>query len=174
MERQSEMNKILVVEDESIVALDLMYRLRGAGYLVTAIVATGEEAIIKARETAPDVVIMDIKLKGKLDGIQTAERILSFHPAAILYLSAYSDEATLARANRFPCVGYLIKPFELDDLDREIRKVALNFRDREMDRVSGKMAPAAHRPRQTGREARMRRRRLCDRTDPGLTFSFSS
>jgi len=101
---------ILVVEDEFITARHIADSLKELGYGVTGIVATGEEAVKKAAETRPDLVLMDIRLKGSMDGIQAAEQIASLE-IPIVYLTSYSDDRTMERAKITEPYGYLIKPF---------------------------------------------------------------
>ncbi len=108
--------KILVVEDESIVAMDIKHRLENMGYIVPAITSSGEEAVEKASETNPDLVLMDIVLKGEMDGIDAAQQIKDNLDIPVVYLTAYSDERTLKRAKITGPFGYIIKPFE----DREL------------------------------------------------------
>ncbi len=90
---------IIIVEDERITAEDIKKALNSVGYEVPAIVPSGEEAIKAAEELKPDLVIMDIKLEGEMDGIQAAEQIRSKLGIPIIYLTAYSDEKTVQRAN---------------------------------------------------------------------------
>ncbi len=108
---------ILVVEDEAIIAKDLQWRLEGMGYEVPAVVATGEEAIKKALEFKPDLVLMDIMLLGSMDGIEAANQIRSIIDTPLIYLTAYADEEILQRAKVSEPFGYLIKPIG----DRELR-----------------------------------------------------
>ncbi len=108
---------IMLVEDEIIVAADVKYRLENMGYDVSGIVDTGEEAIEKAGEKRPDLILMDIVLKGEMDGIEAAQRIREDYDIPIIYLTAYSDEKTLQRAKVTEPFGYVLKPFE----DREIQ-----------------------------------------------------
>lgn len=112
--------KILVVEDESVVALDLQGRLMGLGYEVPAIVSSGEEAIHRAEALQPDLVLMDIKLKGKMDGVQAAEQIRTRFDIPVVYLTAYADGATLQRAKITEPYGYLLKPLKERDLHTTI------------------------------------------------------
>ncbi len=109
--------RILIVEDESIVAKDIQNSLQTLGYLVPASVSSGEEAVTKAFELKPDLVLMDIMLKGQIDGIQAAEQIRSKIRIPVVYLTAYTDDQTLKRAKVSEAFGYLLKPFE----DRELR-----------------------------------------------------
>ena len=111
--------RIMVVEDESVVAIDIGQRLETLGYEVTDIVSSGEKAIEKARENQPDLILMDIVLKGKIDGIEAAQEIYNKYNIPVVYLTAYSDEKTLERAKQTGPFGYIIKPFE----DRELHSV---------------------------------------------------
>lgn len=104
--------KVLVVEDENIVAMDIKNRLKVLGYAVPAVVDSGEEAIKKVAETHPDLVIMDIRLSGKMDGITSAEIIQSRFNVPVIYLTAYSDKKTLQRAKITEPFGYILKPLE--------------------------------------------------------------
>lgn len=108
--------KILVVEDEVIVAKDLQNRLRKLGYCVPAIAASGEEAILKAAEAIPDLVLMDIRLRGEMDGVEAAREIHSRYDIPIVYLTANSDTLTFERVKSTKPQGYLIKPFKEREL----------------------------------------------------------
>jgi len=107
---------ILIVEDESIVALDIRHCLEGHGYNVLACVASGEEAIDRVRETRPDLVLMDIRLQGEMNGIEAARRIMADFRVPALFLTSYVDGEMLRQAKGLNAVGYLLKPFE----DREL------------------------------------------------------
>lgn len=107
---------ILVVEDENIVAKDIVNRLRTLGYDVVASVSSGEEAIRTTADKHPDMVLMDIMLKGEMDGIQAAHEILARFATPVVYLTAYADEKTLQRAKVTEAFGYLLKPFEEREL----------------------------------------------------------
>ncbi|MEH2024280.1 hybrid sensor histidine kinase/response regulator [Nostoc sp.] len=117
--------KILVVEDEAIVAKDLQYRLRKFGYTVPAIASSGEEAINIAIEISPDLVLMDIKLKGAMDGIEAAQEIYKRLDIPVIYLTAYADKSTLERAKITEPFGYLLKPFKERELQINI-EITLN------------------------------------------------
>lgn len=108
--------KILVVEDEIIVAQDIAGRLKKLGYSVTATVASGEEALEKVAENQPDLVLMDIVLKGEMDGVTAAEKIRTKVDVPTVFLTAYADEQTLQRAKITDPFGYIIKPFQQNDL----------------------------------------------------------
>jgi diguanylate cyclase (GGDEF)-like protein/PAS domain S-box-containing protein len=112
--------RVLVVEDETIVALDLKNNLKILGYDVVGTAATGEEAISKARSARPDIVLMDIMLKGKMDGVEAAEKIRSDVHIPVIFLTACADEKTLERAKVSEPFGYLIKPFEERELHSHI------------------------------------------------------
>ena len=109
-------SKILIVEDEGIVALDLESRLRGMGYLVVGVTDSGEEAIQKAIETCPDLVLMDIRLKGDMDGIEAAGVIRARLDIPVIYLTALVDEDTMRRANVTQPYASIAKPFKEDEL----------------------------------------------------------
>jgi len=102
-------SKILVVEDERITAEDIKSGLESAGYQVPALVSSGKDAIEKAGELKPDLVLMDIKLKGKMDGIAAAGQIKQLYDIPVIYLTAYSDEYTVQRAKITEPSGYIIK-----------------------------------------------------------------
>ncbi|WP_370572398.1 response regulator [Methanomethylovorans sp.] len=108
--------KILVVEDENIVALEIKKRLQKLGYIVPGVASTGEDAISKVEGILPDLVLMDIMLKGEIDGIHAAGEIRKRFNIPVIYLTAYSDEETLQRAKFTEPYGYILKPFEEDDL----------------------------------------------------------
>jgi PAS domain S-box-containing protein len=108
--------QILVVEDEAIVAKDIQNTLTKLGYQVPAIAVSGKSALEKVTEFQPDLVLMDIVLKGKMDGIETADRIRTNFDIPVIYLTAYDDDKTLGRAKVTEPFGYLIKPFQ----DREL------------------------------------------------------
>jgi PAS domain S-box-containing protein len=109
-------NKILIVEDESIVALDTKHELEKIGYQVTDIALTGEDALRKIKKDMPDLVLMDIVLKGKLDGIDTATRIRKDYLLPVIYTTAYFDKKTLDRAKMAEPFGFLIKPYSSKEL----------------------------------------------------------
>ncbi len=103
---------ILVVEDESIVAADLQDRLKAMDYEVVGIAASGEDAVKKAVETHPDLALMDIVLKGEMDGVEAAERLRDDLNIPVVYLTAYTDSKTLERAKVTQPYGYIVKPFD--------------------------------------------------------------
>jgi signal transduction histidine kinase len=105
-------SKILIVEDESIIALDVKTSLLDAGYDVVAIAVSGEDAIALVTEHEPDLILMDIRLRGKIDGIEAAAAIVKSSRSPIIFLTAHADKDTLDRAKLTGPFGYLIKPFE--------------------------------------------------------------
>ena len=112
--------RILIVEDEGIVAADLETTLQELGYRVVGTAATGADAIGKAERTHPDLVLMDIRLKGAMDGIEAAEQIVARLDIPVTYLTAYADPDTLGRAKLTLPYGYILKPFEEKDLQTAI------------------------------------------------------
>lgn len=119
---------ILVVEDEGIEALDIQQRLTSMGYHVPEIALTGEEAVARVAETKPDLVIMDIMLRGDLDGIAAAQKIRDTLDIPIIYLTSYADEATLQRAKITEPYGYIVKPFKQRELHITIDAVLYKHR----------------------------------------------
>ncbi len=118
------MNKILIVEDERILAIGMKRKLENAGYTVTGMASSGEEAVENARNTNPDLILMDIVLKGNMDGIEAAQRIINLYNIPIIYITAYADEEILERAMITEPYGYLLKPFKVSELNANI-KIAL-------------------------------------------------
>jgi PAS domain S-box-containing protein len=108
--------QILVVEDESVVAMDIQSRLMGLGYAVPAIIARGEDAVEECQRRRPDLVLMDIRLKGDMDGVEAARQIRARMDIPVVFLTAYADSATLERAKTTESHGYLLKPFKEGEL----------------------------------------------------------
>jgi len=124
MDKLRKKTQILVVEDESIVAMDIRKTLQNLGYDVPYVVSTAKAAIQKAKEDKPDLVLMDIVLKGKMDGIEAADQIYTKFNIPVVYLTAYADDKTLKRAKVTEPFGYIVKPFENKDL-RMVIEMAL-------------------------------------------------
>jgi PAS domain S-box-containing protein len=116
------MNKtaILIVEDEAVIADDLKETLEGMGYFVAAIVSSGEKALKKTEALKPDLVLMDIVLKGAMDGIEAADRIRTGFDIPVVYLTSHADEKTFQRAKLTGSFSYLLKPFETQALRHTI------------------------------------------------------
>lgn len=112
--------KILVVEDESVVAIHIEESLIKLGYSVCGIVASGEGAVKKTEETCPDLILMDIVLKGEMDGIEAAEQIRNKFNVPVIYLTAYADDTVLQRAKLTEPLGYIVKPFNERELKSAI------------------------------------------------------
>jgi PAS domain S-box-containing protein len=108
--------RILIVEDEMAVALNIRHRLEEVGYAVVDIVDSGVAVFEAIAATHPDLVLIDIRLPGELDGIQTAERIRRRFKIPVVYLTAYADQTTLERAKRTQPYGYILKPFQTREL----------------------------------------------------------
>lgn len=108
--------KVLIVEDESIIALDIQNSLVNAGYHVVAIATCADEALDLTAQFNPDLVLMDIRLCGEMDGVEVAEKIRREFNLPVVYLTAHADENTLQRAKITEPFGYILKPFE----DREL------------------------------------------------------
>lgn len=113
--------QVLVVEDEAIIAMDILSMLKKMGCPEAEAVFSGEESVRKVAERRPDLVLMDIRLKGRMDGIQAAHRIYYQYDVPVIYLTAFGDEATIDRANGSARFGFLTKPFEENDLQSTIR-----------------------------------------------------
>lgn len=112
--------RIMIVEDERIVAKDLQFRLQGLGYQVAAMASEGNDAIAKASTSRPNLVLMDIRLENGMDGIEAAEQIRNQLDIPVVFLTAYADQATLARAKITEPFGYILKPFEERELQSTI------------------------------------------------------
>jgi len=108
--------RILIVEDEKIISLDLQRRLEKFGYRVAAVCSTGNDAVDKAKELRPDIILMDIMLGGEMDGIEAANRIKEETAIPVIFLTAYADEKTLQRAKEAEPFGYILKPFKEREL----------------------------------------------------------
>jgi len=126
--------RILIVEDEHIVAMGIKKMLKSLGYTVTGVASSGEDAISKTESTFPDVVLMDIMLKGDLDGVEAAREIRERFDVPIVYLTAYSDNNILERAKITEPFGYIIKPFDEKDLYSSI-EIALHRQRKEKEKL---------------------------------------
>lgn len=141
--------KIMIVEDETIVALDLSMRLQKEGYEVTGIAASSDDAIALFTEHKPDLVLMDINIKGKKDGIETAAALKKIQEVPLIFLTAFSQNEYVTRAKAVNPSAYLVKPFNNDSLHTSIQIAIHNFA------VPGKStdpAPATEIKEDTGKE----------------------
>ena len=107
--------RVMIVEDEAVVALHIRQELTKLGYTVAGTATAGEQALKMIEEVFPDIILMDIHIQGAIDGIETASRIPRYLHVPIIFLTAYSEDVTLKRAGETHPYGYLIKPF----LDRK-------------------------------------------------------
>ncbi len=107
---------ILIVEDDGLIALRMQELLKSSGYRVSDPVASGEEALERLSLPLPDLIIMDIGLVGKIDGLEAARRIRSRFDIPVVFLTAYADDQRIARARDISPYGYLVKPFRDDKL----------------------------------------------------------
>ena len=128
--------RLMLVEDERVVAMNLSQRLGMLGYDVHAVASSGAEALERASQAWPDVVLMDIRIDGNIDGIETAEQLNSIRPVPVVYLTAHSDEATLARARGSRPFGYLLKPFSEREMHATIQMALARFEAQETLRAS--------------------------------------
>ena len=148
-QKEATKSKILIVEDEAIIAMDLKSRLEQMGYTVLAQVNSAEKALELAEQELPDLVLMDIVLKGKMDGIEAADIIHSRWRIPVVFCTAYADRDRLERAKLVYPFGYMLKPFKDNDIrvtvemalyvskaDRERRKAeeALQQKDQELEK----------------------------------------
>ena len=146
------MSKILVVDDEAIITMQLEERLCAMGYIVAGMAATGEEAIVKARTLQPDLVLMDIVMPGRINGIEAAKVLTTEHNIPVVFLTAYADDTIIEKAKCVRPYGYIVKPFNELELKAAI-EVALfrkeTEREEEKARISGyedqrRQIPAGH------------------------------
>lgn len=126
--------RALIVEDEILIAEELKERLLLLGFSVIAAVDTGEEGIAIATRERPDLVLMDIRLKGKKDGVQATEEIHQQVDVPIVYLTAYSDRLTVDRAKQTEYDGFVLKPFRASELQSTIETAMLRHAIRLKDK----------------------------------------
>jgi DNA-binding LytR/AlgR family response regulator len=122
--------KILVVEDEMIIAAKISLQLSKLGYEVTGILCKGEEVLLHVEKNHPDIIIMDINLKGELDGIKTAEIVQKNNDVAVIYLTANTDDNTFGRAKLTRPHAFMSKPFNLMELQRSIELTSERLNER--------------------------------------------
>ncbi|HVP97018.1 response regulator [Methanoregula sp.] len=135
--------KVLIVEDEGLVAVTLEETLRRIGYSVTGIAMSGEEALALISEQQPDVVLMDIHLQGDMDGIETAQKIKGQSGTPVIFLTAYSDDETIRRVVLTESSGYLVKPINTRELFASIESAL--YKKRRIDQFMEQQA-VAHQP----------------------------
>jgi CheY-like chemotaxis protein len=118
--------RVLVVEDDSITALALCVTLESVGFIVCDSARSGEEAVEKAHRSPPDLVLMDIRLSGDMDGIEAVEHIRASVDVPVIYITGFADETTLRRAEATEPFGFVRKPYEEENLRTTIKN-ALSF-----------------------------------------------
>lgn len=111
---------IMVVEDDMIIAADISMQLTQLGYNVSAILPKGEDALAQLQHSQPDIILMDVGLKGDLDGVDTAQEILTNYEIPVIFLTANSDPETFRRAKHTRPFAFITKPFEAIDLERSL------------------------------------------------------
>lgn len=112
--------RILIVEDEHIVAMGIKRMLKSLGYTLAGVASSGEDAISKTESTFPDLVLMDIMLKGDINGIEAAKEIKARFDVPVVYLTACSESKIVERAWKTGPLGYIVKPFDEKDLQKSI------------------------------------------------------
>lgn len=154
--RSEAMPSILIVEDEVIVAIELREKLRALGWRVSGLATSGEEALALAAADPPNLVLMDISIKGGMDGIEAARRLQSFGRIPVVFITAFIKKPIPRRASsRRPPSFWLSKPLVDEDLVRTIRTALSGARGK-----GGKPAPAAPKaPRPVARRKRRQRRK---------------
>lgn len=115
--------RIVITEDDAIIALDIERQVAAMGHTVVGVAATAEEALRTIEENRPDLVLLDIRLKGAVDGITLAEEIQRHFATRIIFISAYSDRSVIERARAVQPEGYLVKPIRKEDLAEAIDRV---------------------------------------------------
>ncbi len=117
------MARIVIVEDDSLVAMGMRLYLESRGHEVLAVAATGQNAVDVAVDRGPDLVLMDVRLKGKMDGVEAAQRILARRVLPIVFVSGSSEPQTLDRMRSVGPAGMLLKPVTPSDLAAEVERV---------------------------------------------------
>jgi len=116
----------MVVEDEGVVSIDIRNMLKKAGYSIAAVAFQGDEAVEKAELSSPDLVLMDIGLKGKIDGIEAAKRIRDRFQIPVVFLTDFADEVTAAKAQEVNPSGFIIKPINEEELKKTLEEILKN------------------------------------------------
>ena len=115
--------RIVVVEDEGIVAMDISKCLTGLGYEIAFVSDSGERVIEELEHTKADLILMDVELKGSLNGLETAHIVREKHNIPVVFLTAFEDDATLAKISDLSPDGFLVKPFEDEQLKEKVESV---------------------------------------------------
>ena len=126
--------RVLIVEDEAIISLDIKRLLSSSGFSVAAVAATAEQALRAIETSAPDLVLMDIHLKGAKDGIETASEIRNLFHLPVVFVTAHADKATLERARKTEPFGYIVKPISALSLTSTVEMALHKHRiDRQLE-----------------------------------------
>ncbi len=134
---------IMIVEDEVLIAAELAQQLNSFGYNVPVSVTSGEKALEKLTEVTPDLILMDIQLKGELDGIETAKQIHDHYKIPVIFLTAFADEKFLQKAKTSEPFGYLIKPIDIRELHSTIEMALFKAAtEREKEQLIGELKAA--------------------------------
>jgi len=121
--KEKKLARILITEDERLIAEDLKLTLQAHGHEIIGIEFTGEGAVERTRELSPDIIFMDIRLKGDMSGIDAARKIRQISETAIIFCTAYSDDHTLLKISSLSPEGYIAKPFH----EKEIKSIFKNL-----------------------------------------------
>ncbi len=132
------MSKVLVVDDEAIITMQLEERLHAMGYTVVGMAASGEDAIEKARRLSPDLVLMDIVMPGKLNGVEAAQVIVGELDIPVIFITSYADDTIIEKAKQVRPYGYILKPFNELELKAAV-EIAL-FRKASEEEIKKKAA----------------------------------
>jgi len=144
-----EKSRVAVVEDEGIVALQIKSKLEQKGYEVVGIFASGEELLETVASLKPDLIMMDMTLQGELDGIDTSRRLSEQYDIPVVYLTAHSEENTIERAGATLPYGYLLKPFDAQELHITIQMALFKHKsDKEKKELTEKLRQALARVKQ--------------------------
>ena len=166
---------VMIVEDEQITAMEIQARLKKKGYSVSAIVASGGEALEQAQKFRPDIALMDIHLKGNMDGVQTAERLRRHFDIPVIYISAYADKETLKRAKLTGPFGYVLKPIDNRELDATI-EMALHKHKIEVElKIVNQQLRASNQQLRTSEQRLVDEQKFTDtiiQSAPGLFYIF--
>jgi CheY-like chemotaxis protein len=138
-----EKKKVLIVEDDKLLALVEERLVERLGFQVVGTAVTGEEAIILVQENNPDIILMDISLKGEMDGIDAVEKIRQDYNTPVIYLSGNSDKFNYQRAKKTNFIDYLVKPVTADDLVGPLKKAVSAINAAEAEGSSGKSVSQA-------------------------------
>lgn len=118
---------VLIVEDEIIIALDIKFTVESMGFSISGILSSGEESIAKIPDICPDIILMDIKLSGQIDGICAAKKIYDQYNIPSIYLTAYNDEKSLKKMKERDLFYFIIKPFSEYELSDTIKRTQDKF-----------------------------------------------